>query len=239
MMSALFRYDPEKTGQHAQRNSQAGCSSCMVLIHTAKPCQFAEKAYYQAFYDRNFTKDPRFDWCEVPDRITPFLDKNLSPVSCAPFLCRWHTERMACYSSHFNDIASSSWGECETSFVLWGQDPAFLVHVFLRRKRRYPYWQSFSAILTWQAKDESLSSLAHQTDWKPYVKMWSWNVLIAAIFGRIDRKLPTQTTWRKPDSLLNETLKHAALRVRSWRKEVCSYVNPPLADTTTIPCIPL
>ena len=28
--------------------------------------------------------------------------------------------------------------------------------------------------------------------------------MITVIFGRIDRKLPTQTTWRKPDSLLNE-----------------------------------
>ncbi len=69
--------------------------------------------------------------------MTPCLDKNLSPVSCATSSCFWHTMLMACYSSHSSDIALFGMGEYETSFDHCGQALVFLVHVFLHSETRH------------------------------------------------------------------------------------------------------
>ena len=119
--------------------------------------------------------------------------KNLSPVSCASFFCFWHAALFACYSSHSTEIALFGVGRAwNISRSLWTGSRFF-------RACLSSYWDKICLIdrhsqwcwrlLPWHIHGESLSRSAHQANWKHFVTTWSWNALIEAIFGKIDRGL--------------------------------------------------
>ena len=103
----------------------------------------------RAFYDHTFTKGSRVDWFERLDRMTPFVDKNLSPISCARFSSLWHDVRLPCYASHSSDIEIFAIGGLHaTFFALWGQARGVRVYIFRNNEAKSPYWPPFAAILT-------------------------------------------------------------------------------------------
>ena len=108
--------------------------------------------------------------------MTPFLDKNLLSVSCAPSSCFLNAELMLGIQAIPAILRSSVWGEHATFFDHCGQGLVFLVDVFLNSETRHALFtgvlSDFAGCRHGEHKAKAYQ-VRNQANWKPFGKIRS------------------------------------------------------------------